>query len=1098
MHRTRREFIQVAGMAAIPPGQGISAAAGAPDRAREFAAPPAQARPWVYWFWKNGNIRKDGITADLEAMARAGIGGFILMEVALTTPKGPVEFFSPAWRDLLRHAMAESERLGLQVSISGAPGWTGSGGPWVKPERSMQKVTSSEVQVTGPRRFEDTLPVPETVRGFYADIAVLAFPTPARPARVADIQEKALYRRGPYSSRPKIRPAFPVVADYEPLARDQVIPKERIVDLSGMMDESGRLAWDVPAGNWTIARFGRTSTGQTNRPSPLEGLECDKLDPSALEEHFREFTAKLAADAGPRAGKTLVATHLDSWEVGAQNWSADFRSGFQTRRGYDPVPWLPAMNGWVIESNEITERFLWDVRQTISEMIVENHGRRLRSLAKATGLWLSIEPYDMNPADDMTLGAAADVPMCEFWSGHFDTRYSVKEATSIAHVYGRRLVGAEAFTSGGQDCWKLHPAAVKMYGDWAFSEGVNRLVIHRYVHQPFPQIRPGLSLAAHGLHFDRTQTWWELSQPWLTYLTRCQSLLQQGRFIADILYLSPEGAPNVFQPPRPAPAGYKFDACTPEALLKLAAVRDGKIVFPEGGEYRVLVLPQSATMTPALTAKVRQIVDGGAMVVGEPPVKSPGLSGFPECDSEVRRIAASLESKLVWGPEYEPEAKEREDGPPILKAKWIGPEKRFVRRFTIDGAPRAAELSLTASRPFDVRVNGAQIRPSRLDMILDRKDPDGFRRVLVFTLTRNLKPGANEIEVLAEEPAELAGVLVMKAHSGLETVIYTDRGWSAAELGPLGIPPFLSPQQTDLYARSSAVEALLAKASLPPDFAADRPLRFAHRRSSDGDYYFVSNGERRIVNAACTFRVAGKAPELWHPETGEIRELPEYSIAGGRTTAPLRFEAEESYFVVFRKPAGRRADGRNFRTLTTIAEIGGAWIVEFDPKWGGPVAPVRFEKLEDWTARPEEGIKYYSGTAIYRTVFARPAGARGRVILDLGSVREFAEVRLNGRDAGVQWKSPFRFDISNALMAGENELEVRVTNLWPNRMIGDARLPEDAEWTKNGLAGWPEWVLNGKPSPTGRFTFTHIRPYTKDSPLLPSGLLGPVRLRIER
>ncbi|MCL4401223.1 MAG: hypothetical protein M1436_00975 [Acidobacteria bacterium] len=1100
VRKTRREFIRTAGFAAaIPLGTGFCISAESPELANEFNTPPDQARPWVYWFWKNGNIRKDGITADLEAMARAGIGGFIMMEVALTTPKGPVEFFSPAWRELFRHTLAEAERLGLQITVSGAPGWTGSGGPWVKPERSMQKITSSEVQVTGPRHFEETLPEPETVRGFYADVTVLAFPTPQRPARVADIREKALYHRGAYSSEPKVRPAFAPVAAYEPLSRDQVIPKERMVDLTGKMDPSGRLTWDVPEGNWTIARYGHTSTGQTNRPSPMEGLECDKLDKGALDEHFRQFTAKLVEDAGPLTGKTFVATHLDSWEMGAQNWSADFRKEFQKRRGYDPLPWLPAMKGWVIESNEMTERFLWDLRQTVSETIAENHGQHLRELAKAAGLWLSIEPYDMNPSADMALGAAADVPMCEFWSGLFDTRFSVEEATSLAHIYGRRLVASEAFTSGHQDLWKLHPALIKRYGDWAFSKGVNRFVIHRYVHQPFPQIRPGLSLAIHGLHCDRTETWWEISKPWHTYLARCQHLLRQGRFIADILYLSPEGAPNIFQPPRPAPAGYKFDACAPDALLKLASVRDGKIVFPAGAEYRVLVLPQWSTMTPELLGKVRQLADSGATVIGEPPVKAPGLSGYPNCDSEVTRLAGSLKPKLVSGPEYTPVAQDGKSGPAILEAKRIGPEKRFHRNFTVAATPATAELSLSADAPIDVRINGALLQPKRLDMILDRTmGREGYRQLLVFDLRRILKQGGNEIELLAEQPTELAGVLRMKGRGGQETLIYTDREWAAAEIGPLGIPPFLSPVQKDIYAPSGAVEALLRKTGLAPDFEADRPLRFAHRVTGDSDYYFVSNGERRTLNATCTFRVSGKAPELWHPETGRIRELPEYRVAGGRTIVPLRFEAEESYFVVFRKPAARAASGKNFPALTTVAEIGSAWDVEFDPKWGGPASAVRFEKLQDWTARPEEGIKYYSGTAIYRTAFTAPPAARGRMILELGAVREFAEVRLNGIDLGVQWKRPFRFDISSALKPGENKLEVRVTNLWPNRMIGDEHLPEDAEWKKGRLVRWPDWVLEGKSSPTGRYTFTHIRPYKKDSPLLVSGLLGPVRLRLER
>ena len=568
----------------------------------------------------------------------------------------------------------------------------------------------------------------------------------------------------------------------------------------------------------------------------------------------------------------------------------------------------------------------------------------------------------MNPCDDMTLGAAADVPMCEFWCGLFDGRYSVKEATSVAHVYGRQLVGAEAFTSGAQDGWKLHPATIKRYGDWAFCEGVNRFVIHRYIHQPFPQIRPGLTLSSHGLHCDRTQTWWELSKPWHTYLARCQHVLQQGRFVSDVLYLSPEGAPNVFQPPRPAPAGYKHDACTPEALLKLASVKSGRIVFQSGSEYRLLVLPKSATMTPELLDKVRQLVDGGATVIGQPPSKSPGLSGYPGCDGEVRRLAEGLNSKLLPVPESTLVVQEGADGLAILKAKRIGREKRFVRKFTIDAMPVAAELRLSADRSFDVRVNAAPLKPNRIEMMLDRTGAEGYRQVLVFDVQRVLKTGGNEVEVLAEEPAELAGVLQLKGSSGQETAIHTDREWSAAEIGPLGIPPFLSPQQKDLYAPSSYVESLLKKAGLPPDFESDRPLRYAHRQLADGDYYFVSNGERRTLNTSCTFRVSGKAPELWHPETGIIRSLPEYSSAGGRTMVPLRFEAEESYFVVFRKPAAGRVSGRNFPTLKTVADIGVAWEVEFDPKWGGPAAPVRFERLEDWTARAEDGIKHYSGT----------------------------------------------------------------------------------------------------------------------------------------
>lgn len=293
------------------------------------------------------------------------------------------------------------------------------------------------------------------------------------------------------------------------------------------------------------------------------------------------------------------------------------------------------------------------------------------------------------------------------------------------------------------------------------------------------------------------------------------------------------------------------------------------------------------------------------------------------------------------------------------------------------------------------------------------------------------------------------------------------------------------------------MEAELARLGVARDFEADRPLRFAHKRTEEGDFYFVSNGERRVFRSVCTFRVAGRAPELWHPETGEMRRLPEWEIVGGRTRVPLRFEAEESYFVVFRKPAGRRGGGKNFPALTTAAEVGGAWDVEFDAKWGGPEAAVRFDRLEDWAKRAEDGIRHYSGTAAYRTTFRWAGAAKGRMILDLGRVHEFAQVRLNGVECGLRWRGPFRFDVTEAMKVGENRLEVRVTNLWPNRMIGDAALPEDAEWVKGRLAQWPEWLKKGEASPAGRYTFTHIRPYGKESELQPSGLLGPVRLRVQ-
>jgi len=965
------------------------------DLEKSFTHPPDAARPWVYWFWKNGNISRDGITADLEAMERVGIGGVILMEVALSMPPGPVTFFSEPWRKLFKHAVAEADRLGLKISMNSAPGWTGSGGPWVKPEQSMQKVVASETVISGPKRFAGILPQPETQHGFYRDIAVLAFPTPEEHYLIADIEKKALYKRGPISSQSSVRPAFPAISDYEILRSEQMVASNRIVDLTSKIDAAGRLTWEVPQGSWTVLRFGRTSTGQTNHPAPLLGLECDKLDTDMLDAHFQQFTAQLLADVGHLAGKTVVATHLDSWEVGAQNWTRRFREEFQNRRGYDLMPYLPVMTGRVVDSLELSERFLWDLRQTVSELIVENHGRHLQRLAHQHGLWLSIEPYDMTPCDDMTLGATADVPMCEFWSNKFDTRYSVKEATSVAHVYGKPIVAAEAFTS--VDRWLFHPASIKALGDWAFCEGVNRFVIHRYVHQPWPHVRPGLSLGQHGLHYERTQTWWELSRPWHEYLARCQYLLQQGRFVADVLYLSPEGAPNVFQGANIVLPGYKFDACTPEALLTRVDVADGRLVLPDGMSYRLLVLPRADTMTPALLRRIHQLVEAGATLIGTPPRKSPSLSGYPQCDLQVQQLVESL-----WG---------AGEAPKELTERTVGQGR--------------------------VLWSEALIRPQS-----DRK--------------------------MVEPPS--------KSSPALDATIY---------------PP------------SETVVTLLDSMGVLSDFETEGPLRYAHRQVGAMDVFFVSNAAESAIATDCTFRVMGKQPELWHPETGRVRPLSHYSCTpDGRTVVPLRLMPSESYFVVFRQPAKSDATNTsshdNFPETKSVLEIEGPWQVSFDPRWGGPEKPILFETLEDWTQRPEEGIRYYSGTAYYRRTIDIPADLIERdrpLYLDLGRVEVMAEVKLNGKNAGILWKKPFQADITNAARAGANTLEVKVVNLWPNRMIGDAHKPADSLRSAHGvLSDWPQWLLEGQPSPTGRYTFATWHHWGKDSPLITSGLLGPVRL----
>ncbi|MCX6903159.1 MAG: glycosyl hydrolase [Verrucomicrobia bacterium] len=393
------------------PAQPIS-----PDAlAKGFTQPPDSARPWVYWFWLNGNISSNGITADLEAMRRAGIGGGLIMEVDQGAPVGPMDFMGQPWRELFRHVHAEASRLGLEINMNDDAGWNGSGGPWIKPEQSMQEVVWTETNVAGPLHFAGVLPQPKAVAGFYRDIAVQAFPS-AGDYRIPGIEGKAAFQRRGMHKPGKGE-----------LTAKTIQTPSATTNLTARMDASGKLVWDVPAGEWTILRLGHTSTGAENAPAPKtgRGLECDKLSKEGIEANFTGMMAKLASDTGiasaapALAGRErtggLVATHIDSWENGSQNWTTRMREEFQQRRGYDLMPYLPVFTGRVVESLEVSERFLWDVRRTVSELVIENYAGHFHQLANASGMRFTVEAYG-GPCDCIPYGGQADEPMGEFWT----------------------------------------------------------------------------------------------------------------------------------------------------------------------------------------------------------------------------------------------------------------------------------------------------------------------------------------------------------------------------------------------------------------------------------------------------------------------------------------------------------------------------------------------------------------------------------------------------------------------------------------------------------------------------------------------------------
>ena len=640
-----------------------------------FQNPPDSARPGVYWYFMDGNQDREMMEVDLRSMHAAGLRKALFLEVNIGIPVGPVKFMSEPWQDNFAHAAKVADELGLEIILGTGPGWAGSGGPWVKPEQSMQHLCASTVQVSGPGAVEIKLSVPAPrpktkfsglnpplarIRdGWYKDVAVLAFPTPAETEPPELLSIKALHDVQPYSIMKKAPRFVPSSAEYDEPNAKAVIPVERIVDLTGKMQPDGSLDWKAPPGDWTVMRLAARSTGQTTRPAPApgHGFEVDKFRADAFQFHFDQFHRKLMDKIGKRRpGRGWTALHLDSWEMSSQNWSENFREAFRKQHGYDPQPFYPALQGLIVGSREQTERFLWDLRRTAQELVLGEYAGTIKRLAHDNGLTYTSQGYDMNPAGDLDLLAQADIPSCEFWINRVDSLYSTVEAVSAAHVAGKPVVRAEAFTSMGSG-FGTSPADMKDQTHWAFAMGINDIIFHTFQHQPLgkEEPKPGMTMGPHGIHWHRNQTFWPLVGAYHDYIARCGEILRQGVSVADILYLTPEGAPHIFMAPEDAltnkpgrlirdKKGYPFDAVSPRILMERAQVKDGLVAFENGSLYRVLVLPLVDTMTPELLAKIEQLVKDGATVIGVPPRKSPSLVGFPQVDEAVAKKA-----REIWG-----------------------------------------------------------------------------------------------------------------------------------------------------------------------------------------------------------------------------------------------------------------------------------------------------------------------------------------------------------------------------------------------------------------------------------------------------------------
>jgi hypothetical protein len=616
-----------------------------PGLDRQFRDPPAQARPWVYWVW-TGETTRAALTRDLEEMKAKGIAGCILYEcqtsgrhnwwdrtIVLTdkdyrpVPTGdyPNPYYTPVptgnyvtwsahWRELVRFAAKECACLGISFVVSDGLAHTSGN---ISEEYGEQKLVWTETPVQGPHTYDGMLPETNTRapggnfphpawRGCHRSVAVLAVPD-----------------RDSFSAR-------------------------NVINLASKTDAGGHLHWKVPEGSWKILRFEQVPTGAHNE----WGYFTDSMSAEAMDQTWEATMAPLLREMTAEERRGIIGIEDDSWEAGKTTWTKLFPEEFKMRRGYDLIPYLPVIAGIRMSDETTRARVLRDYNLTVSDLIADNHYAHLKKLANENGLIFYAEAAGPNYdwADMLKTSSKVDMAMAEFWmpSAHrpsMDSRFLLRNAASANHVYGRNLTMCESFTTLGPE-WEESPFTMKPVADQAFCDGLNSVCFHCFSQSPSLDAKPGYVYVA-GTHYEPGVTWWDESPAFNTYLARCCAMLQAGKFVADAILYYGDNIGHGEQRKTIQPAlgeGYDHDNCNSEVLLTRMSVSDGRIVLPDGMNYRVLVLPEQQPMPLNDLEKVADLVKAGATIVGPPPS---GIAGMPQCPDEEERVNVLV--KQLWG-----------------------------------------------------------------------------------------------------------------------------------------------------------------------------------------------------------------------------------------------------------------------------------------------------------------------------------------------------------------------------------------------------------------------------------------------------------------
>ena len=1096
-----------------------------------FARPPMENQTAAWWHWIDGALTREGITKDLEAMKAQGISNATVLNIYRRLGIGyegrTVDFGTPEWYAIFRHAVEEADRLGMEIGAANCDGWSESGGPWITPELSMKQYTWRKTFVHGNGRTQKVqLLLPPSKEHFYRDVAVVAYRSEAPNSFVAAapkvtchgeypittlVKNHEYYEEDPHLDQDDVFPGdvlvdgsttsmltldkdktvlmefaqpftaevlciqimaskapypIPVVIEVSEDGRawkeagrvyargfmQQKLPFPRtesrywrltineplspttfselsllkagerslsetvpgvtipstadVVNLTGKMSKDGTLRWAAPEGDWTVIRFGYTSTGKNNHPASPQGvgLECDKMDTTALNIHFKAFPQKLIDAAGPLAGKTFTYFLVDSWECGQQTWTEGFQREFKRRRGYDLTAWIPVLCGERIASVERSQAFQFDFDRTRGELVQDNYFKHLADLCHRAGMKLWSEGIyggaAMPPVDVLKSYEYCDVPMTEFWAQAWDYvewpvvfrpanygNHAIPYHVSL--IYDKPVVGSEAFT--GMALYSDSPIDLKLYGDLAYTQGVNRMILHSYVHQPDNR-RPGVTLGIYGQTFNRNNTWFNAGDGFFGTQARIQYLLQLGDRRSDALVYLGDRLPNTemtsMEIERSLPANIKFQYINQEVLLNRLSVKDGKIWLDGRHPFKFLLL-RGEQMQVETARALERLVNAGARVYGPRPGSTLSLVDLDKHNAELAAIVARL---------------------------WDSGKVR----------------------------NG-------LDAILEDYVPD----------------------------LQLRGL-------GIDDVLYY------------------------------------------------------HKTIGDVECYYVSSKDNnRPVNFEAVFDAGRRRVEIWDPMTGLVREQTLFVSDASKTVVPMTLQPRQGVFVMLRPDDGRphivrltdrsgaqlfpNTDGSFVRALPEATRgadgkiclrgvNGGAFRMELSDKGtaeasfaaarrvvvDGSVGTMSFEDepaigtlpigvFRDLSGFLDLRIKYYSGRVTYRTEAELPDGfvrPGCRVLLAIPAFGSTAQVTINGHTLETVWDPAAMTDISAWVRPGKNDLVIQVTNPWRNRIIGDLN---DVPSTEQH---WTTSPLQQKNTPPRQI----IHKYTR---LYPAGISQPITIYSE-